>query len=126
MALNLVQHRGEPNVWDEASARGEWDTERWLAAVLAGAFLISGIRRRTPAGLLLVVAGGVLGWWAASGIELRQRRRGQLIAALPGSQPHGDPVHDASEESFPASDPPSWTPMTGKPVPAHDKVPLNR
>jgi hypothetical protein len=126
MALNLVQHRGEPDVWADKSLTGEWDTERWLAAVVAGALLVSGIRRRTTAGLLLVIAGCSLGWWAASGIELRQRRRGRLIAALPGAKAHGDPVLDASEDSFPASDPPSWTPMTGKPVPAHDKVPLNR
>ena len=36
MALNLVQHRVDTNVWDQVDRR-EWDTERWLAAFAAGA-----------------------------------------------------------------------------------------
>lgn len=126
MVSNLVQHRGEPNVWNDTYRQAGWDTERWLAAVLAGGFLVSGVRYRTLAGLLLFLGGGALAWWAASGIELRQRRRGRLMAALPGLARHGDPVLDASEDSFPASDPPSWTPITGNPVPTQDKPPLNR
>ena len=35
MPLNLVQHRSDTNVWDVASTAPR-DTERWLAALIAG------------------------------------------------------------------------------------------
>jgi hypothetical protein len=112
MALNLVQHRTAASVWDEACAQG-WDTERWLVAVMSGAFLISGLRRRSMAGLLMVVGGASLAWWAAAAADERNQLRGQIQAAFPSQRASADLIGEASEESFPASDAPSWTPITG-------------
>jgi hypothetical protein len=37
------------------------------------------------------------------------------------AKPKYDPVEEASDESFPASDPPSWSNGVAKPVPTEDK-----
>jgi len=119
MTSNLVQHRGQPSVWDRTSSRPAWDTERWVVAGLSGGLLVAGFRRRSVGGLMLILAGASLAWWAATGPDERRVHRGRIRAAWPTRTRDVDCVHEAAEESFPASDAPSWTPTMGNAGPAH-------
>src|SRR5262245_31323157 len=66
---NLELHRSDESIWDRTDDRWNWDVERWLIAAAAGAFLIAGLRRRSLAGLGLIVGGGTLAWWASAEID---------------------------------------------------------
>jgi hypothetical protein len=111
MPMNLVQHRSEPNVWDRADAV-PWDAERWIAALAAGGCLVAGYSAPRPRNYFMALAGGLLGWWAAASCEERALWRGRALAALPGRR-RSDVITEASQDSFPASDAPSFTSSTG-------------
>src|SRR5678816_4611919 len=120
MAMNLELHRGDESIWDRSDDRLNWDTERWLLGAAAGAFLFAGLRRRSLRGLALILGSGALAWWASSEMDQRRHRRGDVRAALPARSLE-DPIAEASEQSFPASDAPSWTPTTGNTTTATEK-----
>ena len=57
---------------ERVQAASESDDERWLLALAANVCVFVGIRRRSFTGLLLIIGGSMLAWWADAGVVRSQ------------------------------------------------------
>ena len=89
-------HRGTTSVWD----RHDHEHSR--------------LRATGALGFLLIAVGAALVGKAYQA-ELKCAVKGKVSPVLPRRSRRLDEINKASEESFPASDPPAWTSAVGQP-----------
>jgi uncharacterized membrane protein len=111
LSKNLIIERAPVNVWDRRrSGLLAYDQERMLTGAAGSALALAGVRRGGFTGGLLAMLGTTLAVRAAMGRhDYRVARHWIDCTLTERGWTRRDVVNDAAEESFPASDTPSWT-----------------
>jgi hypothetical protein len=113
--LVLTAHRAPgASVWDRRGwdAANREEATRWLLALGGGALALAGLRRRGFVGSLFAGLGGSLVWWSVGSSESFLTACRRIDSAFTRRR-YRDPVNEALDDSFPASDAPSFTPTVG-------------